>query len=81
MGLKTFLSFLALISISIGVLNLLPIPVLDGGHLMYYVIEIIKGSPVSESIIITGQKIGFILLGMMMTIALFNDFNRLYTSI
>ena len=81
MGLKTFLGFLALVSISIGVLNLLPIPVLDGGHLMYYVVEIIKGSPVSESIIIIGQKIGFILLGMMMIIALFNDFNRLLTSI
>ena len=81
MGLKTFLGFLALVSISIGVLNLLPIPVLDGGHLMYYIVEIIKGSPVSESTIIIGQKIGFILLGMMMTIALFNDFNRLFTSI
>ncbi len=81
LGIKTFLSFLALVSISIGVLNLLPIPVLDGGHLMYYMVEIIKGSPVSESIIIIGQKIGFILLAMMMTIALFNDFNRLYTSI
>lgn len=78
MGLKTFLGFLALVSISIGVLNLLPIPVLDGGHLMYYIVEIIKGSPVSESTIIVGQKIGFILLAMMMTIAIFNDFNRLF---
>ena len=77
LGLKTFLGFLALVSISIGVLNLLPIPVLDGGHLMYYMVEIIKGSPVSEQAMLAGQKIGFVLLGLLMTIALFNDFNRL----
>ena len=77
LGLKTFLGFLALVSISIGVLNLLPIPVLDGGHLMYYMLEIIKGSPVSEQMMLAGQKIGFVLLGLLMTIALFNDFNRL----
>ena len=77
LGLKTFLGFLALVSISIGVLNLLPIPVLDGGHLMYYMLEIIKGSPVSEQAMLAGQKIGFVLLGLLMTIALFNDFNRL----
>ena len=77
LGLKTFLGFLALVSISIGVLNLLPIPVLDGGHLMYYMVEIIKGAPVSEQAMLAGQKIGFVLLGLLMTIALFNDFNRL----
>jgi regulator of sigma E protease len=77
LGLATFLGFLALVSISIGVLNLLPIPVLDGGHLMYYIAEIFKGSPVSETVIMAGQKIGFGLLGLLMTIALFNDFNRL----
>ena len=79
LGIKTFLEFLALVSISIGVLNLLPIPVLDGGHLMYYIIELIKGSPVSENTMLLGQKIGFALLGLMMTIAIFNDFNRLIT--
>jgi regulator of sigma E protease len=79
MGLKSFLSFLALVSISIGVLNLLPIPVLDGGHLMYYMVEIFKGSPVSESIMLAGQKIGFVVLGLLMTLAIFNDFNRLLT--
>lgn len=79
MGLKTFLSFLALVSISIGVLNLLPIPVLDGGHLMYYMVEIFKGSPVSENILLVGQKIGFAILGLLMTLAIFNDFNRLLT--
>ena len=81
LGLKTFLSFLALVSISIGVLNLLPIPVLDGGHLMYYIVEIFKGSPVSEQAMLVGQKIGFVLLGLLMTIAIFNDFNRLFSTI
>ena len=77
LGIKPFLEFLALVSISIGVLNLLPIPVLDGGHLMYYIVEIIKGSPVSTKAMLAGQKIGFGLLGLLMTIAIFNDFNRL----
>ena len=77
LGIKPFLEFLALVSISIGVLNLLPIPVLDGGHLMYYIVEIFKGSPVSDNIMLVGQKIGFGLLGLLMTIAIFNDFNRL----
>ncbi len=79
LGFKVFVSFLAFVSISIGVLNLLPIPVLDGGHLMYYMAEILKGSPVSEKTMLVGQKIGFALLGLLMTIALFNDFNRLIT--
>ncbi len=77
LGIKPFLEFLALVSISIGVLNLLPIPVLDGGHLMYYIVEIIKGSPVSTQTLLIGQKIGFGLLGLLMTIAIFNDFNRI----
>lgn len=81
LGLSTFLSFLALVSISIGVLNLLPIPVLDGGHLMYYIVEILKGSPVSDQTMLAGQKIGFVLLGLLMTIAIFNDFSRLFTTI
>ncbi|CAN4271563.1 zinc metallopeptidase RseP [Methylophilaceae bacterium] len=79
LGLGTFLNFLALVSISIGVLNLLPIPVLDGGHLMYYIVEIFKGSPVSDQTMLAGHKIGFVLLGLLMTIAIFNDFNRLIT--
>ena len=72
-----FLGFLALVSISIGVLNLLPIPVLDGGHLMYYITEIVKGSPVSEQTMLWGQKIGFGVLGLLMSIAIFNDIHRL----
>ena len=79
LGLKTFLSFLALVSISIGILNLLPIPVLDGGHLMYYIAEIFKGSPVSEKTMLIGQKVGFAILGSLMIIAVFNDFHRLLT--
>lgn len=79
MGIKVFLGFLAVISISIGVLNLLPIPVLDGGHFMYYMAEIFTGKPVSEATMIIGQKVGFILLGFMMVLALYNDINRLIT--
>ncbi|HZV99018.1 MAG TPA: RIP metalloprotease RseP [Methylophilaceae bacterium] len=78
-GWKAFLSFLALVSISLGVLNLLPIPVLDGGHLLYYTIEIFKGSPVSEQVMEIGQRIGFALLGLLMACALYNDFTRLIT--
>ncbi len=77
MGLKPFLSFIALVSISIGILNLLPIPVLDGGHLMYYMAEIIKGSAVTEQTMLLGQKVGFGLLGLLMTLAIFNDINRI----
>ena len=76
-GFEQFLGFLAIISISLGVLNLLPIPVLDGGHLFYYLIEMIKGSPVSETIELVGQKIGIALLVGLMSIAIYNDLLRL----
>ncbi len=76
-GLEPFLGFLAIISISLGVLNLLPVPMLDGGHLFYYLIEIIKGSPVSETTEIIGQKIGITLLFCLMSIAMYNDLMRL----
>ncbi|CAG0969011.1 regulator of sigma E protease [Methylophilaceae bacterium] len=78
-GWKAFLGFLALISISLGVLNLLPIPVLDGGHLMYYMVEIFKGSPVSDRIMEAGQRIGLFLLGILMVVAFYNDINRFVT--
>jgi|TARA_B110000977_G_C10772976_1_gene375393 regulator of sigma E protease len=76
-GLEQFITFLAIISISLGVLNLLPVPILDGGHLFYYLIEIIKGSPVSETIEVVGQKIGMALLFGLMSIAIYNDLLRL----
>ena len=79
MGLIQFISFVAVISISLGILNLLPIPLLDGGHLMYYVAEIIKGSPVSERIMEAGQQVGLALLIGLMVIAFYNDINRLIT--
>ena len=77
MGVATYLGFLALISISIGVLNLLPIPLLDGGHLMYYVIEIIKGTPLSEKSMAIGQQMGMMMLFTLMIFAIYNDINRL----
>ena len=77
MGIASYLGFLALISISIGVLNLLPIPLLDGGHLMYYVVEIIKGTPLSERSMAIGQQMGMMMLFTLMVFAIYNDINRL----
>lgn len=77
-GMLTFIGYLALISISLGVLNLLPVPLLDGGHLMYYLAEIIKGSPVSDRVLEVGQRIGMAVLAMLMALALFNDISRLF---
>lgn len=72
-GFTQFLGFLAVLSVSLGTLNLLPIPVLDGGHLVYYATEAIRGRPLPEKILVVGQKIGFLLLLLLMGIALFND--------
>ncbi|SDY32955.1 RIP metalloprotease RseP [Nitrosomonas sp. Nm33] len=77
MGMIAYLGFLALISVSLGVLNLLPIPVLDGGHLMYYVIEIFKGTPLSEKAMAIGQQIGMAVLFTLMVFAIYNDIYRL----
>jgi regulator of sigma E protease len=79
MGLAAYLSFLALISISQGVLNLLPVPLLDGGHLLYYMVEMLKGSPVSERTMEIGQQIGIAILLTLMLFAFYNDINRLIT--
>lgn len=76
-GLSYFLDLLAIISVSLAVLNILPIPLLDGGHLLYFVIEIIKGSPISERTQLIGQNIGIIILGCLMTLAFYNDIARL----
>ena len=78
-GWKPFLTFLAFVSISLAVLNLLPIPMLDGGHLLYYMVEIIKGSPVSERVMEFGQRIGLGLIGTLMVIAFYNDLTRIIT--
>ena len=75
-GFIAFLSFLAIVSISLGVLNLLPIPLLDGGHLFYYIIEFFKGSPVSESVQIIGQQVGLAILLGLMGLAFYNDILR-----
>ncbi|MCX7167218.1 MAG: RIP metalloprotease RseP [Rhodocyclales bacterium] len=77
LGASYYLRFIALISISLGVLNLLPVPVLDGGHLMYYLVEFLKGGPVSERALEIGQQIGFALLALLMAFAFYNDINRL----
>ena len=79
LGLAHYLKFVALISISLGVLNLLPIPILDGGHLLYYLVEIIKRGPVSERTMEIGQQIGLTLLLMLMAFAFYNDINRLFS--
>lgn len=76
-GAAAFLSFLALVSVSLGVLNLLPVPLLDGGHLVYYTIEIIKGSPLSEQAMAAGQKVGLTFLILLMGLAFYNDLSRL----
>ncbi len=77
LGLVSFLSFLAVVSISLGVINLLPIPILDGGHLLYYAIELLRGRPLSEQAQALGQRIGIALLALLMGVALYNDLARL----
>ncbi|MEW6330059.1 MAG: RIP metalloprotease RseP [Pseudomonadota bacterium] len=77
-GVEQFVLFLAVISISLGVLNLLPIPVLDGGHLMYYIIEAVKGSPLSDAVLAWGQQIGVALLVGLMVLAFYNDLTRIF---
>lgn len=76
-GLTTFLSFLAIVSISLGVLNLLPIPILDGGHLLMYLIEGIKGKALSEDVQAKMQHVGMVILAMLMMLAFYNDIMRL----
>jgi regulator of sigma E protease len=77
-GLGAFLYFLAVVSISLGVLNLLPVPLLDGGHLMYYLVEMVKGSPLSDALQLQLQRVGIAFLVMLMTLALYNDVMRLF---
>ena len=79
LGWITSLGFLALVSVSLGVLNLLPIPLLDGGHLVYYFAEIVRGKPVSERTMEIGQRFGLALLVGLTFFAFYNDINRLFT--
>ncbi len=76
-GLESYISFLALLSVSLGVLNLLPIPVLDGGHLLFYTVELLAGRPVPEKIQALGYQLGLLLVIGIMVLALYNDFARL----
>ena len=77
LGWISFVSFLALISVSLGVLNLLPIPLLDGGHLMYYISEVFTGRPVSERVMELGARVGLMALLLLTSFALYNDLQRL----
>ena len=77
MGVAWFISFLAAVSLTLAVMNLLPIPILDGGHLLYYLIELVKGSPVSERTQIAGQYVGLMLLVALMGLAFYNDILRI----
>jgi regulator of sigma E protease len=76
LGVAWFLFFLAILSLSLGIMNLLPVPILDGGHLLYYLIELVKGSPVSERTLVVGQYIGLAMLGGLMCLAFYNDLLR-----
>ena len=77
LGPAWFFNFLAILSLSLCIMNLLPIPVLDGGHLLYYLIELVKGSPVGERGLVAGQYIGLALLAGLMGLAFYNDILRL----
>jgi regulator of sigma E protease len=77
-GWESFMRFLAVVSLSLGVLNLLPIPILDGGHLVYFLIEWIKGSPVSEYVQLQGQKVGIVLIAGLMGLAFYVDIARFF---
>ncbi|MCL6271995.1 sigma E protease regulator RseP [Sansalvadorimonas sp. 2012CJ34-2] len=76
-GVESFLSFLAMLSVSLGVINLLPVPVLDGGHLLYHFVELLRGKPLSEKMQMFGMRIGLALILGIMFVALFNDLSRL----
>ncbi len=77
-GFDNFIRFVAILSIMLGVMNLMPIPVLDGGHLVYFMVEVVKGSPVSDSAQIAGYKVGFVMLVGLMLVATFNDLTRAF---
>ena len=76
-GVAWYLTILALLSLSLAILNLLPIPLLDGGHLLYYLIELVKGSPLSDRAMVAGQYVGLALLASLMGLAFYNDILQL----
>src|ERR1700744_2915144 len=76
LGLTAYLAFLAIISVSLGVLNLLPVPLLDGGQVVYQAVEAVKGSPLSERSQLFGQQVGIALLVVLMSLAFYNDISR-----
>ncbi len=78
LGFSAYIGFLAMLSVSLGVLNLLPIPVLDGGHLLYYLVEVIRGKPLSERFQLKAQQVGFVFLGFLTFFALLNDLTRFF---
>ena len=77
-GLTAILSFLAIVSISLGILNLLPVPLLDGGQIVYQAVEWVKGSPLSERTMLIGQQVGLVMLFVLMSFAFYNDFARIF---
>jgi regulator of sigma E protease len=76
LGVTAFLAFLAIISVSLGVLNLMPVPLLDGGQVVYQLVEAVKGSPLSERAQLFGQQVGIALLVVLMSLAFYNDISR-----
>ena len=72
-GILPYIQFIGLISLNIGILNLLPIPLLDGGHLVYYVLEFVMGKPLSNKKMMISQRVGVLILGLLTAIALYND--------
>ncbi|MFS8609649.1 MAG: site-2 protease family protein, partial [Gammaproteobacteria bacterium] len=78
-GLGAFLSFLAIVSISLGILNLLPVPILDGGQIVFQLAEWIKGSPLSERALAFGQQLGILLMILLMGFVFYNDLSRVFS--
>lgn len=78
LGVVPFLGFLAIVSISLGIINLLPIPILDGGHLLYFAVEAVRGKPLSEYAQAVGQQVGLLMLFLLMGLAFYNDLARLF---
>jgi regulator of sigma E protease len=76
LGVTAYMAFLAIISVSLGVLNLMPVPLLDGGQVVYQAVEAIKGSPISERMQLFGQQVGIALLVVLMSLAFYNDISR-----